>query len=654
ATGISAYEGLSVVSGFAVDVVDTTRVRKEEAVTQLLVEIDVQLDGSVHVQEWVLYQSGPNGSVTLERTLGNASGFDETELLLDVDLQRVTDVDGEKIAFSHAPTQKGYTIRAVGDPAYQRQWFGFEYVVEHAFETTELADVFTWDLVGEAYDIPVREVFTTISFPEEVNVQEVIRVASCAPTYFGAVQTKEGLEERCTTTLTNENTVTMFAQDLEPHEDVRATVSLDAKTVSPTGVVRLVVPGVTADETIWVDGEETVVTAPQSFRLSPGEHTIHIEAERYVPQDSVVVVEPYQTQDLSVELRLQPLWKFLSVWFPLLLSLLGVVFVIWLWARFGKDPRGRGTIIAQYDPPPGLKPAEVGVVYDRKADTHDLTATIVWLAVHGYLKIVRTGKGKWTFEFTRTSKQTGAGSGLTAFEQEVYDGIFGAEDRKKTVKLSSLKGKFYVHLPVIQEALYTSVVEGGYFPNHPNNTPKRFVAGGLVLSVGLVVLAFVAAAYFEGVLYFLMIPVAALLFLLSFFMAKRTPLGVETLEHIKGFKLFLTTAEKDRLAFHQGPEKFTELFEEYLPFAVALQVEEEWAKRFADIYKGSPDWFVGDGMVDALVVSHMLSSIQSVSRAAFVAPPASTSSGSSWGGSSGFSGGGFSGGGFGGGGGGSW
>ena len=127
-------------------------------------------------------------------------------------------------------------------------------------------------------------------------------------------------------------------------------------------------------------------------------------------------------------------------------------------------------------------------------------------------------------------------------------------------------------------------------------------------------------------------------------MERRTTLGYEALQYLKGFKDFLETTEKDRYAFHNAPEKSPEIFMEYLPYAIAFGVEKQWAKVFEDLDISDPDWYVGDG-VGAFNAVAFTSDIGGFSTAL-------ASSGTS--GSSGSSGGGFSGGGGGGGGGGSW
>ena len=62
-----------------------------------------------------------------------------------------------------------------------------------------------------------------------------------------------------------------------------------------------------------------------------------------------------------------------------------------------------------------------------------------------------------------------------------------------------------------------------------------------------------------------------------------TLLGRKLLDKIEGFKLYLTTAEKHRLNFEILEKETPELFEKYLPYAMALGVEEKWTEKFAAV-----------------------------------------------------------------------
>ncbi|MEJ2483315.1 MAG: DUF2207 domain-containing protein [Gemmatimonadota bacterium] len=130
-------------------------------------------------------------------------------------------------------------------------------------------------------------------------------------------------------------------------------------------------------------------------------------------------------------------------------------------------------------------------------------------------------------------------------------------------------------------------------------------------------------------------------------MPARTVKGARTQEAILGFEEFLDRVESDRFRrMITGPD----MFERFLPYAMALGVEKKWAAAFADIYREPPNWYRGPGYATfrpAVFVSD-LGNMSNATAAAMTSAPRSV-------GSSGMSGGGgFSGGGFGGGGGGAF
>jgi uncharacterized membrane protein YgcG len=129
----------------------------------------------------------------------------------------------------------------------------------------------------------------------------------------------------------------------------------------------------------------------------------------------------------------------------------------------------------------------------------------------------------------------------------------------------------------------------------------------------------------------------------------RLDLQNKLFQHLDGLKLYLGVAEKDRLAFHNAPEKNPQLFEKLLPYAIALGVEEAWAAAFKDILSQPPDWYHGSDTFSASAFASSMHSFSTSAAASVASFPQSSGTGSS-----GSGGGGSSGGGGGGGGGGSW
>jgi uncharacterized membrane protein len=146
--------------------------------------------------------------------------------------------------------------------------------------------------------------------------------------------------------------------------------------------------------------------------------------------------------------------------------------------------------------------------------------------------------------------------------------------------------------------------------------------------------------------------------LFAYLLKAPTARGRWLLDQLDGFRLYLDVAEKDDLNRAHQPEKTPELFEQYLPYALALGVEQHWADQFTDVFARmqadsqrayQPLWYQGNfdpgrlGSFASSVGSDFSSAISSAAT-----PPGSSSGGGGGGG------GGSSGGGGGGGGGGGW
>ena len=332
---------------------------------------------------------------------------------------------------------------------------------------------------------------------------------------------------------------------------------------------------------------------------------------------------------------------------PVALPIIVLIVMFYLWYTRGRDPAGRGTIIPIYAAPDKISPGLLGTVVDEKADLKDISASIIHLAVRGYLKIKeitidRIIGQKTDYEFTKLKEPD---ESIPDFEKEILKGIFDASD---TIQMSKLKNKFYLHLPTIKKSLYKLVVADGYFPTDPDKVRKVYALASIFITPIGFIIALATGQAVAGIA----IGVSGVMVLIfSRYMPRKTKRGAEMHEKIMGFKWFLSVTEKDRLKFHQAPAKSPKEFEEFLPYAMVLGVEKEWAGQFADMYVTPPEWFEGSSG-SAFGTLYMVSALRDMSTN--FGSVAASRPGSAGSGGSGFGGGGFSGGGFGGGGGGSW
>lgn len=136
--------------------------------------------------------------------------------------------------------------------------------------------------------------------------------------------------------------------------------------------------------------------------------------------------------------------------------------------------------------------------------------------------------------------------------------------------------------------------------------------------------------------------------------------GLSLRRYLEGLKMYIGVAEAERLNILQSPEgaekvvvdvndekQLVKLYERVLPYAVLFGQEKNWSKQMGKYYEQvgeAPDWYVGQGVFNAVAFSSGLSGLSTA--AGHASDYSSTSGGSS--------GGGFAGGGGGGGGGGGW
>ena len=404
-----------------------------------------------------------------------------------------------------------------------------------------------------------------------------------------------------------------------------------------------------------------------------------------------------------------------------LLILLLYYFVVW--SRYGKDPRP-GTIIPRFSPPEGFTPGGVRYLYRMGYDDRCFTATLLGAAVKGAVTIEQDGD-RYTLRRGPKADLEGLDSeervavfplvGLhetLEVDNANHAAIGGAVSALKDTLKNRYYGKTFVRntrffvIGVLLTAL--SLVLGVLLdPNTGNlplniayafvfplmtlfalafaagiarqaravkNGPRRFRAFVrlLVLAVFTVPLGSglgLMGAGLASVVSWTMLGVVVLLVLsnvlFAWLLRARTPSGRKAMDEIEGFRLYLSVAEADRLNRLNPPDRTPELFERFLPYALALGVEQEWSEQFSEVFarmaaegtapeswRGGyhPAWYVGNGLRGfnaGAFTSGLGSTLSGAISSASVAPGSRSGFG-------GGGGGGGSGGGGGGGGGGGW
>lgn len=338
---------------------------------------------------------------------------------------------------------------------------------------------------------------------------------------------------------------------------------------------------------------------------------------------------------------------------PLLIPIPVFFLAFAIWRRRGKDPM-RLPVTVRYEPPTGLTPGEAGTLIDNEADLRDITATLVDLAVRGYLRFEERDSrkllgliGSREYILERLDPPSGTPA-LAPHEQLVFDGVFSG--RGNSVLLSRLQDEFYTAIPHIKTSIFDRLLGRGFYRARPDRVRAGWMVGGAMAGLAIAVAGIALGGRF------LLTPVpfviagaivAVILLIFGAIMPARTEVGARALEAVLGFEEFLTRVEAEHLK--RVIVGHPEMFDKYLPYAMAFGVEKKWARAFEGIYTQPPTWYVGPAFTH-FSVGHLSSSLTSFTREAgstFTSSPRSSSgSGFGGGGSSGGGGGGGGGGGF--------
>lgn len=313
--------------------------------------------------------------------------------------------------------------------------------------------------------------------------------------------------------------------------------------------------------------------------------------------------------------------------------------LLWLllaWSRTGRDPRV-GVIFPHYEPPEAISPASARYILRMGYDNQAFTAAVVSLAVKGHVRISQTGKD-FTLQKLDSSQDLAAG------EKALLDRLFsrGSVLELKNENHAIVSGAKSSHKASLRKS-YLNI----YFKNN-----TRYLLPSLLGSACVILVIVLLGAFVPLVAVF---PILIIVLHVVFAWLLKAPTGEgrQLMDRLEGFKLYLEVAEKDDLNVAHPPELTPELFERFLPFAIALGVEQAWAERFENVFaklaetRGityRPIWYAGT--FDAARMGDFgrsLGSAMSSAISSAATPPGSASGGG---------GGGFSGGGGGGGGGG--
>jgi Predicted membrane protein (DUF2207) len=357
------------------------------------------------------------------------------------------------------------------------------------------------------------------------------------------------------------------------------------------------------------------------------------------------------------------------------------VLIYMFWIAWKRSDAPREPISVQYEPPDNLTPAECGALVRNSVELRSITATITDLSVKGCLTIElerkeigapqNQGQIDYIFHLARPQAEW---NDLKPHEREVMASLFiptnplflmaqalqrieraraasGAAENERlatalsrveaqaeaasdqyravsgrgseiseTVAMSDLRQEhFALRLPQIRNAIYDQLVSKGYYASSPDRMRTLYIADGLLAGLVMAVAGGILASA-SGIARTPLTAVGlftgAVIVAFGFFMPARTGTGTKALAKVLGFSEFLGRVEKDHI---ERLEQSPELFEKYLPYAMALGVENRWTQTFANIAVPPPQWFQ-DGRRDGFLPTHLTANLTQMSARLGVVP----------------------------------
>jgi uncharacterized membrane protein YgcG len=610
-----------------------------ERITDMSVVYELRTDGSMHVTEKITYDFGK------VRDRHGFERFVPERFEYDSEHYRIYPISGVRAQSpSGAPDaveelEPDVTVR-IGDKdevVTGEHVYVLDYDVRGVVNATADAHELYWNVVGDQWKIPIQRVKVTVSGPGAA-----VQQATC---YQGL----QGSTEPCTWSMDKGMASFEATRALQPRESLTIVAGFPAGTFTETAPI--------------LSEKWSFSRAFGASRISAGASLAvfavlvggtGILAWRRGRDRQYAGVTPGLVPGAGEKARITPVsWR-------------------------------RPPVAVRFTPPEEVRVGEVGMLADERVDVKDVTATIIDLAVRGYLRIeeaeddpqdddVEDGESgdDGADQDDRTSGDATSSEkdvddwvlvkldkpldDLREYEDELLRSLF--EDQRR-VRLSVLRTTFATDLRAVQTMIYKEATGRGWFRGNPQSVRNTWWAyGWSVTVVGFVAVVMLALATHLALIGVALTLSGLIMVILAGKMPSRSATGTALLAQIDGFRLYLETAEANQIRFEEGQD----IFSRYLPYAIVFGVAERWANVFADLAAAGrslpePSWYGGDGPVwgpgsfdyHRFGVTMRAFSDETTSSIAAVAAPTPSSSGSS-----GFDGG-FSGGGGGGGGGGSW
>lgn len=329
-------------------------------------------------------------------------------------------------------------------------------------------------------------------------------------------------------------------------------------------------------ESILYDPRTILFTAKN---LSP-QTQLSIEFE--IPQAFITKTALSNLKDTLADLP-TAIWAGISIALP---SLAALILLITALARTKKVSLIKGDTD---QPPSRLSPAMVGILLRGRITNRDIAATLIDLAHRGHLIIRHLSNDDFRFR-----RHEGVDK-LEDFEQALLDQIFGVSNQRATseeINFSLAQEVFSKRISNAFILAYKKIGKLGFFNTNPLKLHLRYQISGLILFIlgitGFFVNLFLISQGQIFLFFWIGMIISSLLVLwFSKGIPARTIYGDKELAKWISFRNFLSSKDRVNYAAHSQDKYLS-----YLPYAMVLEVESEWTRRFYDMPFFQPTWYI--------------------------------------------------------------
>jgi uncharacterized membrane protein len=339
----------------------------------------------------------------------------------------------------------------------------------------------------------------------------------------------------------------------------------------------------------------------------------------------------------------------------LLFLLLLLLFLVFSYIKI-QNNRPPQNIFPLFEAPKGFTPGMVNYFVEREVTADVLSSDIVAMAVAGFIGIETKEEGlifkSTVYTLTRTDKKID-----NEYHAEQLGTLFKEGSSSVIIKQSYNKSveKLFIKTKDLCDKKVGTLFNNHIFSSIQASTRTFAVILVIMYLTQFLLSGFLGLPFIESIGTISSI-ICVILFLIATFMFRGyTKDGYQIKDEIDGFKLYLETAERERLKFVSTPPTMTpQHYETMLPYAMALGVEEAWSKQFTPIFKNleqagtpyHPYWYHGRPFRSSVFGRSFANNMRPALSSSIGASAPGSSSGFSSGSSSGGGGGGGGGGGF--------